>query len=492
MMIAGNYIGGHWQLSCSSKTREIIDPAVNRKIATVTDSDVRDVELAIESAKRSFYIDRTWRDMDSQSRADILLEIANLIEKKQTELAKLETVNNGKPLREAIADVDDVVHCFRYYAGIIKMPYGGVYDVNENFGRMHSYTIHEPVGVCALIVPWNFPLVTAAWKIAPAIAAGNSVIFKPSEETPLTAIELFKIFDEIKIPAGTVNLVLGDGQQVGKFLAAALDIELISFTGSTAVGREITKASATNLKRVCLELGWKSPNIIFSDADIDGAVEWAMIGIFFNQGEVCAAGSRIIVAASIKDLFLEKLIEKTKKLTIGPGSSNADMGPLISLKHLNKVLSYIKIGVEEGGKLVYGGQRYEKNDGGSGFFMEPTIFAECHKDMRIVREEIFGPVLTVQTFETEEEAVFLANDTDYGLAGAVFTADGAKALRVIKEIRAGITWINAYNPTFNEAPWGGYKQSGNGRELGIHGLEEYQEIKQININLRPGPVHWYK
>ena len=387
--------------------------------------------------------------------------------------------------------MDDAIHCFRYYAGAMKTPCGGYYEVNEGFGKMHTYTIHEPVGVCGLITPWNYPLLMGVWKLAPALAAGNSVVFKPSSNCVLSSVHLFEIFEKVGLPKGCANLVLGPGSVVGNTLAESEDVDMITFTGSTEVGQSIMRAAAGNIKKIGLELGGKSPNVIFADADLDGAVEWAMIGIFLNQGEVCAAGSRIIIEKSIKDRFLEKLIKKTKAMTIGDPMKNPDIGPLVTEGHMKKVLDYIDKGVAEGAKLVCGGKRYTEGECANGYYVLPTIFDGCTSDMTIVKEEIFGPVVTIQTFETEQEAIDLANETEYGLAGAVFTTDGARALRVIREIRAGITWINCYNPTYNEAPWGGYKRSGIGRELGIHGLEEYQEVKQININLNPGTVGWY-
>ena len=329
------------------------------------------------------------------------------------------------------------------------------------------------------------------WKLAPALAAGNSVVFKPSSNCVLSSVHLFEIFEKVGLPKGCANLVLGPGSVVGNTLAESEDVDMITFTGSTEVGQSIMRAAAGNIKKIGLELGGKSPNVIFADADLDGAVEWAMIGIFLNQGEVCAAGSRIIIEKSIKDRFLEKLIKKTKAMTIGDPMKNPDIGPLVTEGHMKKVLDYIDKGVAEGAKLVCGGKRYTEGECANGYYVLPTIFDGCTSDMTIVKEEIFGPVVTIQTFETEQEAIDLANETEYGLAGAVFTTDGARALRVIREIRAGITWINCYNPTYNEAPWGGYKRSGIGRELGIHGLEEYQEVKQININLNPGTVGWY-
>ena len=485
------FIDGSWVEGNGGKSAPTYNPANGEILAMMTEGTEEDVKKAVAAAKKSFYETREWRDMDVQVRSDMILKIADAIEAEKDVFAKLDCLDLGKPLREAEADVDDAIHCFRYYAGAMKTPCGGYYEVNEGFGKMHTYTIHEPVGVCGLITPWNYPLLMGVWKLAPALAAGNSVVFKPSSNCVLSSVHLFEIFEKVGLPKGCANLVLGPGSVVGNTLAESEDVDMITFTGSTEVGQSIMRAAAGNIKKIGLELGGKSPNVIFADADLDGAVEWAMIGIFLNQGEVCAAGSRIIIEKSIKDRFLEKLIKKTKAMTIGDPMKNPDIGPLVTEGHMKKVLDYIDKGVAEGAKLVCGGKRYTEGECANGYYVLPTIFDGCTSDMTIVKEEIFGPVVTIQTFETEQEAIDLANETEYGLAGAVFTTDGARALRVIREIRAGITWINCYNPTYNEAPWGGYKRSGIGRELGIHGLEEYQEVKQININLNPGTVGWY-
>jgi len=486
------YIDGEWTKGTSGKILDVENPATCEIFEQVYECSVEDTKRAIAAAKKSFYVTREWRDMDSQKRGDILLKIADAIEAKAAEFAKLEAMDNGKPLREAEGDIDDGIHTFRYYSGLIKAPYGGVYDVNNNFGTMHSYTVHEPVGVCAQITPWNYPFLMAIWKLAPALAAGNSVVFKPSSNTVLSTIKLFEIFEEVGLPKGCANLVIGPGSTLGEELASSNDVDMITFTGSTPVGQSIMRSAAGNVKKIGLELGGKSPNVIFADADIDGAVEWAMIGVFFNQGEVCSAGSRIIIEESIKDEFVAKLAAKADAMTLGNPLNNPDMGPLVSKSHMETVLNYIEIGKKEGAKLVCGGYRYLEGECTNGYFVRPAIFDECDGNMTIVKEEIFGPVVTIQTFKTQAEAITLANDTPYGLAGAVFTSDVTRAITVIKEIRAGITWINCYNPTYNEAPWGGYKMSGIGRELGIHGLDEYQEVKQININLTPGLVGWYE
>lgn len=487
-----SFIDGTWTEGSSGKILASINPATGEVIAETAENSIEDVERAIQAARRSFDRTRTWRDMDGQTRSDILLRIADLLENQLEEVARLESLDNGKPLREAEADVDDAVHCFRYYAGLIRTPSGGSYPVNDNFGKMYAYEVREPVGVCALITPWNFPFLMGVWKLAPALAAGNSIIFKPSSETVLSVMKIFEIFEEAGIPQGVVNLVIGPGGLIGNYLAESKAVDMITFTGSTEVGQNIMRAAAGNVKKIGLELGGKSPNIIFEDTDLEEAVEWAMIGIFFNQGEVCCAGSRLIIQRSIKNQFLEKLKARVEKMTLGDPLQNPDMGPVISEKHMKEVLSYIEKGKEEGARLLCGGYRYTEGECQKGYFIKPTVFFECTPDMQIVREEIFGPVLVVETFDTEEEAIELANDTDYGLAGAVFTRDISRAMRVIREIRAGITWINCYNPAFSEAPWGGYKMSGIGRELGTHGLEEYQEVKQINIRLEQGRPGWYE
>ena len=482
------YIDGEWKLSKSGDTRDSLNPANGEVIATVTEGSREDVVCAIAAAKRAFYEDG-WMDVNGLERSRLLFKLADILEERSEEFYKLETLDNGKPIRETIVDVSDAVACLRYYAGLTTKPHGMTYDVPDN---MQSMVVREPIGVCGMIIPWNYPLLMAIWKIAPAIAAGNTVVFKPSEVTPLTAIELFEIIDEIGFPKGVINLVLGAGPVVGDELAKNKDVDKIAFTGGTVTGRSIMQAATSNIKNISLELGGKSPNIVFEDADFDTAVDYALFGIFCNQGQVCSAGSRLLLQDSIYDKFIENLVEKANKIRVGYGTDHEiEMGPLISENHMNKVLKYIKIGKTEGAKLVCGGHRITTEKLKNGYFVEPTIFADTTPDMRIVKEEIFGPVLAVQKFKDEKEAIALANDTCYGLAGEVFTNDIAKAHRVIKKLRAGITWINTYNPTYNEAPWGGYKQSGIGRELGTFGYEEYTEVKQININLDIKPTGWF-
>jgi betaine-aldehyde dehydrogenase len=481
------YINGQWVESVSGKTRDIINPANGRVIATAAEGCKEDVQLAVQAAKTAFY--GGWWGTPAIERAKLLFEVARKLEERGDEFAITETINNGKPLREALFDVYDAISCFKYYAGLATKPHGQTYEVAD---QQQAMVVREPIGVVGQIVPWNYPLLMAAWKLAPALAAGNTVVFKPSELTPLSAVKLFEIFEEVGFPRGVVNLVLGAGPTVGEEIAVNHDIDKVAFTGGTETGRRIMQLSLGNLKKVSLELGGKSPNIVFADSDFETAVDYALFGIFANQGQVCSAGSRLLLEESIHDKFIEALVEKAKKIRVGPGlDQRSQMGPLISEAHMNKVLNYIQIGQQEGAKLILGGSRITEGKLKDGYFVEPTIFANTTPDMRIVQEEIFGPVLAIQKFKSEEEAIQLANDTIYGLAGAVFTNDVSRAYRVVKMIRAGITWINSYHPTYNEAPWGGYKQSGHGRELGTFGYEAYTEVKQINNNLKVEPIGWF-
>ncbi|WP_231036257.1 aldehyde dehydrogenase family protein [Pectinatus sottacetonis] len=485
MEVQRMYIDGKWLLSDAGTIRKIINPATEECIAKVTEGTADDVNKAVAAAKKSFYEDN-WQESSALERADYLYKTAALLEKNLRDMAVLEMKNNGKPMRETICDVEDAIACLKYYAGMTTKPVGQTYDVPDT--DIQSIVVREPIGVCGQIVPWNYPLLMAVWKIAPALAAGNTIVFKPAELTPLSVIKLFEFIDTAGVPAGVANLVLGAGNTVGKTLSEHHDVDKIAFTGGTVTGRKIMAAAAGNIKNVSLELGGKSPNIIFSDADFAAAVDYALFGIFCNQGQVCAAGSRLFVEADIYDRFVTELVKRAKKIVVGNGDDDSiEMGPLISETHMNKVLNYISLGKKEGAELLCGGSRIERK----GWFVEPTIFAATNNKLRICQEEIFGPVLVVQKFHTEKEAVVLANDTVYGLAGGVFTQDGAKAMRVIKKLRAGITWINCYNPTFNEAPWGGYKQSGIGRELGSFGFDEYTEVKQINMNLNVKPTGWF-
>lgn len=482
------FINGEWKDSSNHEKRPVINPANGEIIAYAPEGTVEDAKEAIDVARKAFN-DGRWSDLSAQERATYLFKIADKIEEYQEELTKLETLDNGKPNREAGFDVADAAACFRYYAGLITKPDGFTYHVAD---PMQAMVVREPIGVCGLIVPWNYPLLMSIWKIAPALAAGNTIVFKPSEVTPVTPKKLFEIFEEVGLPQGVANMVMGAGPVVGNEIAANPDVDMVSFTGGTKTGKHIMKTAADTMKKVSLELGGKSPNIIFADADFETAVDYALFGIYAGSGQVCSAGSRILVEESIYDRFVERFVERAKKIKVGPGDvAETEMGPLVSKEHLEKVLSYIQIGKEEGARLACGGNRIEKDGLEKGYFVEPTVFVDVEQNMRIVQEEIFGPVVCIQKFKSEEEALKLANGTVYGLAGAVFSKDGAKALRVIKKLRSGITWINSYHPTYNEAPWGGYKQSGVGRSLGTFGLEEFQEIKQININLQVEPIGWF-
>ncbi len=483
------YINGEWVLSSSGKTRESINPANGETIATVTDGVTADVDAAVAAARVAFD-EGPWGSTPAQERAALLFKLADAIEANAEELAELEMRDNGKALRETEYDVGDAAACFRYYAGLCTKPTGQTYEVAD---PMQAMTVREPVGVCGLIVPWNYPLLMGTWKIAPALAAGNCIVFKPASVTQLSAIRLFELIDEVGFPKGVANLVMGPGAALGARLAEHMDVDKVGFTGGTDTGRSIMQAASGNIKKLSLELGGKSPCVVFQDADIDTAVDWALFAIFSNQGQVCSAGSRLLLQESIHDEFVAKLVERANKITVGPGDMDGvEMSAMISESHMNKVLDYIESGKAEGATLACGGVRLTDNGLDKGFFIAPTIFTDATPDMRIVKEEIFGPVLAVQKFTDEADAIQKANDCIYGLAGGVFTTDGARGMRFIKKLRAGITWINAYHPTYSEAPWGGYKQSGIGRDLGTYGLDEYTEVKQININLEPGPIGWFE
>lgn len=482
------YIDGAWKEAEKQQTRPIINPANSEVIAYAPEGTVTDARAAIYAARQTFE-QGVWSGLSAQERASYLLEIANKIDERADELTQLETMDNGKPLREAGFDVGDASACFRYYAGLITKPDGQTYHVAD---PMQAMVVKEPIGVCGLIVPWNYPLLMSVWKIAPALAAGNSIVYKPSEVTPVTAMKLFEIFEEVGLPKGVANMVMGAGPVVGNEISSNPEVDMVSFTGGTKTGKQIMKTAADTMKKVSLELGGKSPNIIFADADFETAVDYALFGIFSGSGQVCSAGSRILVEDEIYERFVQRFVERAKNIKVGPGNDPAtEMGPLVSQEHMEKVLYYIDLGKQEGATLACGGNRIVTNGLEKGYFVEPTVFVDVKQDMRIVQEEIFGPVVVIQKFKNEEEALKLANGTVYGLAGGVFTNDGAKGLRVIKKLRSGITWVNSYHPTYNEAPWGGYKQSGIGRSLGTIGLEEFQETKQININLQVEPIRWF-
>ncbi len=483
------YINGQWVKG--DQKRKIYNPGNNQVIDSVSEGGIKEVNKAVQSAKEAFY-HHGWRESYARTRADLLLKVASKLEEQKDTFAKIETLNNGKIYEDALVDVEDAIHQFKYYAGLAMQPHGQTYDVPDEIQAM---VIREPVGVVSIIVPWNFPLVMAVQKISAALAAGCTVIVKPAGQTPLTIQKLFEIIDEVGFPNGVVNLIFGPGSVVGDTLVKHKDVDKITFTGGTDTGKNIMKDAADTIKKIGLELGGKSPNIVFSDSDFDTAVDYAMLAIFAGQGQVCSAGSRLIVEKSIYDDFVRELVDRTKNIKIGPGwEPDTEMGPLISSQHLKQVLDYVNAGVEEGATLLCGGNQLQEGIYAEGNYMEPTIFTDTTPDMRIVQEEIFGPVLAIQVFETEEEALALANGTDFGLAAAVFTNDSAKAQRVIRAVHAGITWVNCYHPTFNEAPWSGYKQSGIGGDLGTYGFEEYLNKKQVNISLdvKPSGAYHYK
>jgi betaine-aldehyde dehydrogenase len=482
-------VNGEWIGAQSLERRMIYDPGNGKEIASVPEFSKSDVAKAIQAARHAFD-HGPWRTTTALDRGKYLFKIAEKIRSKAKELAELETRICGKPLAEAEYDVADAANCFEFYGGLATKIHGETMSVPAN---SLSFVLREPIGVCAQIIPWNYPLLMAAWKIAPALAAGNTCILKPSELTPLTALELAEIICEVELPAGVVNIVTGPGAGAGEELAASPLVDKIAFTGGTITGRKVMIQAADNIKKVSLELGGKNPNIVFADADFAAAIDGALFGAFANQGEVCSAGSRLLVERSIHKKFVEALLKKIPLIKVGHGlEAGIKMGPLVSADHLKKVMSYIEIGVSEGAKLICGGKRpsHLMAEAG-GNFLEPTIFDDVNPSMRIACEEIFGPVLSIIPFDTEAEAIAIANGTEYGLAAGVWTQNITKGLRVVKALQAGITWINTYHPTFNEMPWGGYKQSGIGRELGLHGIDAYLESKQVNINLDEAPIGWY-
>lgn len=487
MLHSKMYINGRFVNSHSGKTMNVINPATEQIMATVPSADVRDTELAIRAARRAFDSGE-WPSLTHQARGRLLLKLAELIRREKPRLARLESMNNGKPLTESEFDIDDAATCFEYYGGLATKIYGEIAPVPDN---AISLIMKEPIGVAAGIIPWNYPLLMAAWKLAPALCAGCTCILKPASVTPLTALELAKLIDEAGFPKGVVNVVVGAGNTVGMALASSRLVDKIAITGSVATGREIMKAAAeSNLKKVTLELGGKSANIFFDDADFEAAIDGALFGIFPNQGEICSAGSRILVQKNIFDKFVNAMAKKTQQIRLGdPMKRETKMGPLVSADQYKRVTNYIEIGKREGAEICCGGSRPRHLK--KGYFIEPTIFIKTKNKMRIAQEEIFGPVAVVIPFKDEEEAIKIANDSPYGLAGAVWTRDIFKAFRVVKAVRAGILWVNTMQPTFVEAPWGGYKQSGSGRELSHYGLEEYMQIKQVHINLNEKPIGWY-
>jgi acyl-CoA reductase-like NAD-dependent aldehyde dehydrogenase len=471
-------INGQW-VDGASKF-ETVNPATEEVLTQVVEASAADVDHAVEAARKAFD-DRTgpWRKMSASERGRLIWRLADLIEKNIEELAELETLDNGKPVFESrFVDMPMVVDVLRYYAGWATKIHG---ETVNSFENAFTYTLREPVGVVGLIVPWNFPLLIASWKLGPALACGNTVVMKPAEQTPLTALRFGQLAMEAGIPAGVVNIVTG-GPEVGKAIVRHPGIDKIAFTGSTSVGKEIMRGTGDTLKRITLELGGKSPNIVFADADLDSAVKGAITGIFYGKGECCNAGSRLFVERKVQDEFVEKLVARANKLKpADPLDPKTRLGAIASQEQMERVLDYIEVGKKEA-RLISGGNRVPVG-GTKGFFVEPTIFGSVTNDMKIAQEEIFGPVLAVIGFDDVDQVVDQANANPYGLAAAVWTRDISKAHRVSRLLRAGLIWINTYGLMDAAVPFGGFKNSGFGRELGVHAIEHYTELKSVWLNM---------
>jgi len=487
--VADLYIAGLWCSAERGETREIRCPADGELVATVDEASSVDTIKAIDAARRAFDHSE-WPTSSVHDRSDLLHRVADLLVENKAEVARAETLDTGKRLVESEYDVDDIVGVFRHYASTAAEDAGRVIDT----GRLdvRSRVVREPIGVCALITPWNYPLLQTSWKVAPALAAGNTFVLKPSELTPSTAILLMRYLEEAGLPAGVGNLILGAGPTAGGPLSTHPGVDLVSFTGGVETGRRIMAAAAATVKKVALELGGKNPNIVFADADREAALDFALTAVFLHSGQVCSAGARLIVEESIKDAFVDELVERARRIRLGgPFDPEAETGPLVSAAHREKVEAYVARGLAEGATLRCGGARPDDPELDKGFYYRPTILDDCKSGMSVIQDESFGPVLTVEAFSTEDDAVATANDSIYGLAGAVWTENAGKAERVASRLRVGTVWINDYHPYVPQAEWGGYKQSGTGRELGAAGLDEYRETKHIWHNVRPAAQRWF-
>lgn len=470
-------INNQWIDSVSGRRFETINPATGEVICEVAEADAPDVDKAVQAARQAFTREE-WAKVSATRRGELLYQLADLIERNIGELAHLETLDNGKPLQDSFGDLQLVIACYRYYAGWADKIQGKTIPIS---GSYFCYTRHEPVGVVGQIIPWNFPLLMQAWKLAPALATGNTVVMKTAEQTPLSALRVGELIVEAGFPPGVVNILSGYGPTAGAAIARHMDVDKVAFTGSTEVGHLIMEAAAkSNLKRVTLELGGKSPNIVFADADLDAAIEGAHDAIFFNQGQCCCAGSRLFVEEQCYDEFVAKTVEKAKNRIVGdPFDSNTEQGPQVDKEQFDKVMSYIESGMRQGAQVLCGGNRV----GDKGFFIAPTVFADVRDDMQIAQEEIFGPVMSIIKFKNIDEVIQRANNTIYGLAAAVWTRDITKAHAIANNVRAGTVWVNCYDVFDAAAPFGGFKQSGIGRELGEYGLQQYTEVKTVTIKL---------
>src|SRR5512145_1180496 len=480
MPTAEIFIKGQWQPPASGETYAPVNPATEEPISLVGRGDERDIEAAVAAARKAFD-EGPWPRMSAAERGRIVWKLGDLIMQNLDEMARLESVNTGKTLFDSgKVEIPFAAEVFRYYAGWATKIHGETLQLRDN---AFTFTLRQPVGVVGAIVPWNFPFLLSSWKIAPALTAGNTVVLKPASLTPLTALKFAELCQEAGVPEGVLNVVTGPGGKVGMALVRDGRVDKIAFTGSTDVGKQIMREAAGTLKRLSLELGGKSPNIVFADADMEAAVRGAMTGIFYNKGEVCAAGSRLFLEQSIHDEFMSKLTDRVKTFKVGdPMDKTTRMGPVVSKSQMETVLSYIESGKREGAHVVAGGGRAPVGNG-KGFFVEPTIFDGVTNGMKIAREEIFGPVLSVIPFRSVEDGIAQGNQTSYGLAAAVWTRDVSKALKAAKAIRAGTVWVNAYNLFDAALPFGGFKESGFGREMGAAGLEHYTEVKSVWVDL---------